>query len=169
MDPSAGFCSRFAGSAGVIPSTPGGSTPSRPVQGGSESSGERLAEAHGGGLWAHLPADRRVHDLVRAEHAAAHGVRRCRCGDRRPDCRPGPPAPRPPAARAPPAGPAVRTIEVDRKLVHYVFSTEGAGLASAKLKGEKTRDQRTLTIAEGWAQLFGKDVPKGSEMDLAQP
>jgi len=74
-----------------------------------------------------------------------------------------------PSAGAPPAGPAVRTIEVPRKLVHYVFSTEGAGLASARLRGEKTREQRPLTVAEGWAQLFGKPVPEGPEMDLAQP
>jgi membrane protein insertase, YidC/Oxa1 family, N-terminal domain len=63
----------------------------------------------------------------------------------------------------------VRTIEVPRKLVHYVFSTEGAGLVSARLRGEKTREQRPLTVAEGWAQLFGKPVPEGPEMDLAQP
>jgi len=74
-----------------------------------------------------------------------------------------------PSAGAPPAGPAVRTIEVPRKLVHYVFSTEGAGLVSARLRGEKTREQRPLTVAEGWAQLFGKPVPEGPEMDLAQP
>jgi len=72
-----------------------------------------------------------------------------------------------PSAGAPPAGPAVRTIEVPRKLVHYVFSTEGAGLVSARLRGEKTREQRPLTVAEGWAQLFGKPVPEGPEMDLA--
>jgi len=74
-----------------------------------------------------------------------------------------------PSAGAPPAGPAVRTIEVPRKLVHYVVSTEGAGLVSARLRGEKTREQRPLTVAEGWAQLFGKPVPEGPEMDLAQP
>ena len=74
-----------------------------------------------------------------------------------------------PSAGAPPAGPAVRTIEVPRKLVHYVFSTEGAGLVSARLRGEKTREQRPLSVAEGWAQLFGKPVPEGPEMDLAQP
>jgi YidC/Oxa1 family membrane protein insertase len=74
-----------------------------------------------------------------------------------------------PSAGAPPAGPAVRTIEVPRKLVHYVFSTEGAGLVSARLRGEKTREQRPLTVLEGWAQLFGKPVPEGPEMDLAQP
>src|SRR5262249_53422779 len=82
-----------------------------------------------------------------------------------------PPSPTaaPPSAGAPPRGPAVRTLEVQRKLVHYVFSTEGGGLTSAKLQGEKTREQVHLSIAEGWAQLFGKPVPKGPQMDLAQP
>jgi len=82
-----------------------------------------------------------------------------------------PPSPTaaPPSAGVPPGGPAVRTLEVPRKLVHYVFSTEGAGLVSAKLQGEKTREQVHLSIAEGWAQLFGKAVPKGPQMDLAQP
>ena len=75
----------------------------------------------------------------------------------------------PPSAGASPAGPAVRTLEVPRKLIHYVFSTEGAGLVSAKLQGDKTREQVPLTMAQGWAQIFGKDVPKGPQMDLAQP
>ena len=58
---------------------------------------------------------------------------------------------------------------MSRKLVHYVFSTEGAGLVSAKLQGEKTREQLPLSIGEGWAQLLGKPVPEGPQMDLAQP
>ncbi|HUM10308.1 MAG TPA: membrane protein insertase YidC [Myxococcaceae bacterium] len=88
-------------------------------------------------------------------------------------------APAPVAAQAPapprsldrevPPGPAVRTIEVARKQIHYAFSTEGAGLVSAQLQGVKTREQVPLTIAQGWAQLFGKDVPKGPQMNLAQP
>ncbi len=82
---------------------------------------------------------------------------------------PAPPTAPPPSAGTPPTGPAVRTLEVSRKLVHYVFSTEGAGLISAKLLGERTRDQRSLTMAEGWAQLLGKDIPRGPQMDLARP
>ncbi|MGZ6078090.1 MAG: membrane protein insertase YidC, partial [Myxococcaceae bacterium] len=79
------------------------------------------------------------------------------------------PPPTSPSDRPPPAGPAVRTVEGLRKTTHYVFSTEGAGLLSARLRGEKTRDQVPLTIPQGWAQLLGKEVPKGPEMDLAQP
>ncbi len=79
------------------------------------------------------------------------------------------PPPPPASDREPPSGPAVRTIEVNRKQIHYVFSTEGAGLVSALLQGEKGRDQIPLTIQQGWAQLFGKEVPKGRPMNLAQP
>ena len=82
---------------------------------------------------------------------------------------PPPPAAPPSTGVVPPTGPVVRTLEVSRKLVHYVFSTEGAGLVSAKLQGEKTREQLPLSISEGWAQLLGKPVPQGPQMDLAQP
>jgi len=87
---------------------------------------------------------------------------------------PAPVTPAPPVAPSagagtPPAGPAVRTLEVKRKLVHYVFSTEGAGLLSAELQGEKKREQVPLSIAQGWAQLFGRDVPRGPQMNLARP
>ena len=75
----------------------------------------------------------------------------------------------PPPGVARPEGPAVRTIEVNRKLVHYKFSTEGGGLLSAELQGEKKREQLALTIAQGWAQLFGKSVPQAPQMNLAQP
>ena len=80
-----------------------------------------------------------------------------------------PAPPTPPSGGASPAGPAARTLEVARKQIHYVFSTEGAGLISARLQGERTRDQHPLTIAEGWAELFGKSVPRGPQMDLARP
>jgi YidC/Oxa1 family membrane protein insertase len=79
------------------------------------------------------------------------------------------PTPPRPSDREPTAGPPVRQLEVSRKLVHYVFSTEGAGLVSAQLQGEKTGEQRALSIPEGWAQLLGKNVPKGPPMDLAVP
>jgi len=74
----------------------------------------------------------------------------------------------PPAA--PPSGPPVRTLKVEREKVHYLFSTEGAGLLSAELQGgEKMQEQRSLTIAQGWAQLFGKPVPRPPQMNLAVP
>jgi len=74
-----------------------------------------------------------------------------------------------PKTPEPPGGPAVRHVEVSRKLIHYTWSTEGAGLVSAVLQGEKTREQRSLSVAEGWAQLLGKSVPKGPPMNMAVP
>src|SRR5262249_7713381 len=82
---------------------------------------------------------------------------------------PPPPPAAPPTAGAPPAGPAVRTPEGPRELVHYVFSTAGAGLLPAELPGEKKREQLPLTMAEGWAQLFGRPVPQAPQMNLARP
>jgi YidC/Oxa1 family membrane protein insertase len=79
------------------------------------------------------------------------------------------PTPPPPSSTPPPGGPAVRTLEASRKEIVYAFSTEGAGLVSARLTGEKNREQLPLTIPEGWAQLFGRPVPKGPQMDLAMP
>jgi YidC/Oxa1 family membrane protein insertase len=67
------------------------------------------------------------------------------------------------------AEPPLRTFDVRRKLVHYRFSSEGAGLASAELQGEKNREQRSLGMAQGWAQLVGKEVPHAPQMNLALP
>jgi YidC/Oxa1 family membrane protein insertase len=67
------------------------------------------------------------------------------------------------------AEPPLRTFDVQRKLVHYRFSTEGAGLASAELQGEKNREQRSLSMAQGWAQLVGKEVPHAPQMNLVLP
>ena len=83
---------------------------------------------------------------------------------------PGASQPTPAASdREPSAGPPVRQIEASRKTTRYVFSTEGAGLVSARLQGEKQREQVQLTIAQGWAQLLGREVPRGPQMNLAQP
>jgi YidC/Oxa1 family membrane protein insertase len=48
---------------------------------------------------------------------------------------------------------------VKRKLVHYVFSTEGAGLLSAELQGEKKREQVPLSIAQGWRSSSAGTFP----------
>jgi len=79
------------------------------------------------------------------------------------------PTPPPPSSTPPPAGPAVRILEASRKEIVYAFSTEGAGLVSARLTGEKNREQVPLTIREGWAQLLGRPVPRGPQMNLAVP
>ena len=81
-----------------------------------------------------------------------------------------PPPPTPPSSGAPPAGsrgPHDRGgAEADPLRLLHRGRRAGLGAAPGR---DRTRDQHPLTIAEGWAQLFGKAVPKGPQMDLAQP
>ena len=69
----------------------------------------------------------------------------------------------------PPTGPAVRTLEVSRKLVHYVFSTEGAGLVSREAAGREDARAASPHRRRGLGAALGKPVPEGPQMDLAQP
>ncbi|QRK11135.1 membrane protein insertase YidC [Archangium violaceum] len=71
------------------------------------------------------------------------------------------------ADAAPP--PPVRTLNFERQWAHYTFSTQGAGLTSAVLQGEKMREQQQVSIAEGYKLLFGGKVPPPPQMNLAQP
>ncbi len=83
------------------------------------------------------------------------------------------PAPRPStqasasAAMAPSTLPA-RTLRVERPEVHFTLSTDGAALTSAELQGRKMREVSRLSIPEGWALLFGKEVPPAPQMNLAE-
>jgi YidC/Oxa1 family membrane protein insertase len=76
-------------------------------------------------------------------------------------------APVQPTLAAPTTSLPARTLAVERPEVHYVLSTEGAGLASALLQGPKMREVRRLTIPEGFALLLGKEVPSAPQMNLA--
>ncbi|MBL9038716.1 MAG: membrane protein insertase YidC [Archangium sp.] len=62
-----------------------------------------------------------------------------------------------------------RTIELTRPTMHLVFTSEGGGLEKAELSGERERDQRQLTIAEGYKKLLGEKFPPGPHVDLAVP
>ena len=64
---------------------------------------------------------------------------------------------------------ASRTLRVERPKVQYALSTDGAALTSAELQGPKMREVSRLTIPEGFALLFGKEVPQPPQMNLAQP
>jgi len=84
-------------------------------------------------------------------------------------------------AISPPAPPAVPTptvqedkvpeqrIERLQPLVHYVFSTRGAGLLEAKLLGKKMREQLQLSVSEGLRLLIGGKIPPPPQMDMARP
>jgi YidC/Oxa1 family membrane protein insertase len=62
-----------------------------------------------------------------------------------------------------------RTLTLDRAEVHYLLSSDGAGLSSAVLQGPRMRQVRRLSIPEGFALLLGKDVPPAPHMNLAEP
>ncbi|HEX8435224.1 membrane protein insertase YidC, partial [Archangium sp.] len=68
---------------------------------------------------------------------------------------------------APP--PPVRTVEARRPQSHYVFSSQGAGLTSAVLQGDKMREQGQISFTEGFKLLFGGQVTPPPQMNLAQP
>ncbi|MBE4752216.1 membrane protein insertase YidC [Corallococcus sp. ZKHCc1 1396] len=65
--------------------------------------------------------------------------------------------------------PPARTVDVARPEVKYAFSSEGAGLTSAVLQGVKMREQQSLSVKEGFAQLFGKEIPPPPQMNVANP
>jgi YidC/Oxa1 family membrane protein insertase len=68
---------------------------------------------------------------------------------------------------APP--PPVRTVEAQRTHARYVFSSQGAGLTSAELQGDKMREQGQISVTEGYKLLIGGQVPPPPQMNLAQP
>ncbi|NTX10566.1 membrane protein insertase YidC [Myxococcus sp. CA056] len=65
--------------------------------------------------------------------------------------------------------PPARQVEMMRKDSVYRFSSLGAGLTEAQLQGVKLREQHSLTLAQGWQLLVGKEVPPAPQMNLAQP
>jgi YidC/Oxa1 family membrane protein insertase len=85
-----------------------------------------------------------------------------------------PPSPPPAVEASPPAPPEapaaeVKEVVVERPEVDYTFTTRGGALRSAKLKGNKGRDQTRLSVMDGLRQAFGGDVPPAPQMDMAVP
>ncbi len=81
----------------------------------------------------------------------------------------GTPEPGPAVANGEAPPPPVRTVEARREQAHYVFSSQGAGLTSAELQGDKMREQGQISVSEGYKLLFGGQVPPPPQMNLAQP
>jgi YidC/Oxa1 family membrane protein insertase len=174
---SGAWLSLCAGSVDATRSTPEGWTPFRPLQGGpdlveNDSNQKRTLVALAACFvltavyltWFSPPsappqraavADAGVSESAPLATAPAPAV-------------PPPPQPSAPSA-GPSSGPPVRSIDADRREVHYTFSTEGGGLTSAVLKGPKMREVHNLSIQQGWAQLFGKSVGQAPQMNLAEP
>src|SRR5262249_24842423 len=81
-----------------------------------------------------------------------------------------PPAPPPPPTPAAPEDKVPeQRIERPRPLVHYVFSTRGAGLVEAKLLAKKMREQLQLSVSDGLRLLVGGKIPPPPQMDMARP
>lgn len=64
--------------------------------------------------------------------------------------------------------PPVREQEVDQKDVTYRLSSANAGLVSAEFKGEKMREQRPLSVGQGYRLLFGGEVADAPQMDMGR-
>ncbi len=73
-----------------------------------------------------------------------------------------------PVAAAPVQLP-MREVKLDRPTTRLTFSTEGAGLVSAELTGEREREEKSLNIVDGWRKLFGAKFDPPPHMNLARP
>jgi YidC/Oxa1 family membrane protein insertase len=62
----------------------------------------------------------------------------------------------------------MREVNLERPTTKLTFTTEGAGLISAELTGEREREEKTLSIAEGWRKLFGTKFDPPPHMNLAR-
>jgi YidC/Oxa1 family membrane protein insertase len=72
-------------------------------------------------------------------------------------------------APPPPVQLPAREVKVERQTSSYVFTSEGAGLTAAVLKGRREREEQQLTIPQGYQKLFGKKFDPPPQMDLARP
>jgi len=75
-----------------------------------------------------------------------------------------------PAEQAPAADlPPVREVTKKTDALDVTFSSEGAGIVRAPLKGEKMREQLQIGFGEGIKLLFGGKRPVGPPVDMATP
>ncbi len=70
-------------------------------------------------------------------------------------------------AAAPVALP-MREVSIDRPTTKLTFTTEGAGLISAELTGDREREEKSLSIVEGWKKMFGAKYEPAPHMNLAR-
>ncbi|MFZ5441093.1 MAG: YidC/Oxa1 family insertase periplasmic-domain containing protein, partial [Myxococcota bacterium] len=63
----------------------------------------------------------------------------------------------------------VKELALERPTTRLVFSTEGAGLVSAELTGKREREEKKLSIPEGYKKLFGAKFEPAPQMNLARP
>ncbi len=65
--------------------------------------------------------------------------------------------------------PPVSSLKLGTDLLAMELSSEGAGLTSATLLGQKMREQNQLTIGEGYKRLFGGEVEDAPQIDMGRP
>lgn len=65
--------------------------------------------------------------------------------------------------------PPKRELNVERDTVSLTFSSEGAGLIHAGLKGKKEHVQSNVSIVDGYKRLFGAPAPAPVQIDMAVP
>ena len=62
----------------------------------------------------------------------------------------------------------IREVALERPTAKYTFTTEGGGLISAELTGNREREEKSLSIFEGWKKLFGTKFEPAPHMNLAR-
>lgn len=74
------------------------------------------------------------------------------------------------AAAPPPAADEVplREVPLERPTTKLTWTSEGAGLTSAELTGERERVEQPLSIPDGYKKLFGEQFPPPPHMNLAR-
>ena len=64
---------------------------------------------------------------------------------------------------------AEQTATLERPAGKLVFTNYGAGLLKAELTGTKEREQKQVSVAEGFKKLTGGTVEGSAQMNVAQP
>ena len=62
----------------------------------------------------------------------------------------------------------LRALDLVRPTMKLTFTTEGAGLTSAELSGRREREEKQLSLVEGWKKLFGATFEPAPQMNLAR-
>jgi YidC/Oxa1 family membrane protein insertase len=62
----------------------------------------------------------------------------------------------------------MREVKLERPTTAMTFTSEGAGLISAELTGNREREEKSLSIPDGWRKLFGAKFEPAAHMNLAR-
>jgi YidC/Oxa1 family membrane protein insertase len=62
----------------------------------------------------------------------------------------------------------LREVALERATTKLSFTTEGGGLSSAELTGQREREEKKLSIPEGYKKMFGAKFEPAPHMNLAR-